>query len=110
MARQLGNLVNLAVLLRGRTYVFKNVHYLRGIPTVVDEETANELEQLITQVRDHDNESYDKSIFDIFRGVPMPEKDEEGVLRIPKKSKSNLAVSKNRSEIPKIRRKRKAGV
>jgi hypothetical protein len=65
-------LVNTATLLRGRVYVYKNVSFERGVPVVVTDELAAELEELFDEVRDADQEIIEKPLFSVVYEVPRP--------------------------------------
>jgi hypothetical protein len=70
--------VTTATLVRGKTYVWKNIHYKVNNPVVVEDATALELEQLYQEVRDADGELYEKPYFDIQRNVPRPVEEVSG--------------------------------
>ena len=57
--------INTATLVRGRVYIYKNMEYLRGQETPVDEDTAKELEVLSEVTTDSDGEEFDKAYFDV---------------------------------------------
>lgn len=65
-------LVNTATLLRGRVYVYKNVSFERGIPVVVDDALAAELEEMFDEVRDADQEIIEKPLFSVVYEVARP--------------------------------------
>ena len=50
-------------LVRGRVYVFGNIHYMRGVATEVTMEVAQELEELYDVVTDADGDEFEKPIF-----------------------------------------------
>jgi len=77
------DLVNLATLVRGRVYYHKDVRFDVGKPTVVSDELANILEDLVQEVHDADKEVFEKPLFEVKRGVPRPVPVEERTTRRP---------------------------
>jgi hypothetical protein len=66
------DLVTTATLLRGRVYVYRSVSFERGVPVVVTDDLAAELEEMFDEVRDADQEIIEKPLFSVLYDVPKP--------------------------------------
>jgi hypothetical protein len=71
------DLVNVATLVRGRVYFYKDQKFEVGKPTVVSNELANILEELHEEISDADGERFEKPFFYVQRGVPRPQEAQE---------------------------------
>lgn len=91
-----------ATLLRGRVYVFQNVHFMRGVATVVDDGLAAELEALCEEVTDSDGEVFEKMLFEVDyeATVPTPGDEEDAEPRV-----SRRRVAKRKPSGPRKRQR-----
>lgn len=77
-----GDLVTTATLIRGRTYVYKDVHFMINETVVLNDlelkmpvsSFAGDLEELHSEVVDGDGDRFEKPLFDVQRDVPRPAK------------------------------------
>lgn len=76
-AKKQVNKVNTATLLRGRVYVFENVHFQRGVPTIVGPDLAMKLEDLYDEVQDSDSDTFEKPYFLVEMDVDPPSDEDE---------------------------------
>lgn len=68
------DLVNVATLVRGRVYFYKEMKFEYGVPLVVTAEVADILENEVATVNDKDGERFEKPFFHIQRGVQKPDR------------------------------------
>lgn len=84
-------LVHTATLVRGRTYVYKGIHFKCQVPQVVDKEMADYLAGQFHEVTDSDGEAIEKPYFDVEYNVPEPVEEEpvKTMHRLPARPRLN---------------------
>lgn len=76
-AKKQSGKVTTATLLRGRVYVHNKMHFARGVPIVVGDSHADELEALYDEVRDSDSDTFEKPYFLVQHNAEPPETAEK---------------------------------
>lgn len=95
-----------AKLVRGRVYVYENVHYMRSVATVVSADLADQLGELFEVVKDSDGDEFEKSIFAIDYNAKLPSAKRSNVPK-RKRLKARFDDDDDDNFKPRVRPKRR---